>query len=145
MFDDGGRHLDEEDALVAMRRALDGVIPIGGCYGTLVLHRDGTAAACSEELDGRPCAGNDRPHAGIISCRDLLGFGGCEHCVVDHWDGRAWQHAAHVGVLAAGPRRCRRRPSPEAAWVPVEVARPNPPRGASGIDRRCTGRSPFER
>ncbi len=103
MRDDAGGPPD--DALGAVRAALDGVLADGGCHGTLVLHRDGTPGACSEVLDGRTCAGSDRPHAGVISCRDLLGLAGCEHCLADD---RAWRHAVDVGTLAAGQRRCSR-------------------------------------
>src|SRR5271163_974554 len=36
------------------------------CDGCLVLHRDGEIAYCSEELDGKTCAGYDMPHlAGV--------------------------------------------------------------------------------
>ena len=51
------------------------------CDGCLVLHRDGEIAYCSEELDGRPCAGYDMPHlAGVMACRVTPRGSRCQHC-----------------------------------------------------------------
>ena len=51
------------------------------CDGCLVLHRDGAIAYCSEELDGRPCAGYDKPHlAGLMACRITPRGTRCRHC-----------------------------------------------------------------
>ena len=33
------------------------------CPGRLVVHAEGTVAFCTEEPEGRPCVGYDRPHA----------------------------------------------------------------------------------
>lgn len=50
------------------------------CNGCLVLHRDGNIAYCSEELDGRACAGYGEPHlAGVMACRVTRGTR-CRHC-----------------------------------------------------------------
>lgn len=78
------------------------------CEGTLVLHSDGSAAACSEELQGRPCAGTHIEHAGGTSrCEDVLGPDGCELCAIDAWDAPAWRHAAHLGRFARTQRHCQ--------------------------------------
>lgn len=125
-MDDDAVPAADEDVLDAMGRLLAGAVGAGGCTGTLVLHDDGVVAACSEELDGRPCAGAHCPHAGIVSCRDLLGLGGCDRCLASDWGGWEWQHAVRVGSLAVGQRRCahhRRvtgriaRPSRPAGWL----------------------------
>ena len=51
------------------------------CDGCLVLHRDGEIAYCSEELDGKPCAGYDMPHlAGVMACRVTPRGTRCQHC-----------------------------------------------------------------
>jgi hypothetical protein len=51
------------------------------CDGCLVLHRDGEIAYCSEELDGRSCAGYDLPHlAGLMACRITPRGSRCRHC-----------------------------------------------------------------
>lgn len=100
-----------EEVVSAAMALLDLLSPVGTCPGVLVVHVDGTAAACSEELDGRCCAGGDHPHVGTITCRDLLGSGGCEVCAPvgeeADWDDPAWRHAMRVGVIAAGRDRCR--------------------------------------
>ncbi len=51
------------------------------CDGCLVLHRDGEIAYCSEELDGKNCAGYDMPHlAGVMACRITPRGTRCQHC-----------------------------------------------------------------
>lgn len=51
------------------------------CDGCLVLHRDGEVAFCSEELDGRRCAGYDQPHlGGLMSCRVAPRAVRCRRC-----------------------------------------------------------------
>ncbi len=51
------------------------------CDGCLVLHRDGAVAFCSEELDGRRCAGYDHPHlGGYMSCRVAPRAVRCRRC-----------------------------------------------------------------
>ena len=51
------------------------------CDGCLVLHRDGEIAYCSEELDGKTCAGYDMPHlAGVMACRITPRGTRCRHC-----------------------------------------------------------------
>ncbi len=51
------------------------------CDGCLVLHRDGEIAYCSEELDGKTCAGYDMPHlAGVMACRITPRGTRCAHC-----------------------------------------------------------------
>jgi hypothetical protein len=77
------------------------------CEGTLILHSDGSAAACSEELQGRPCTGPHAAHqGGTARCEEFLGAGGCEQCALDSWDERAWRHATHLGGFARTQRRC---------------------------------------
>ena len=76
------------------------------CGGTMVRHGDGTSAACSEELEGRCCAGSDAPHLGDETCEDVLGPGGCEYCLPDAWDDRDWRHAVRIGGFARTQRRC---------------------------------------
>lgn len=102
------------DVVTAAGRVVQRMQPDGACAGTLVVHLDGTAAACSEELDGRCCAGADHHHLGVISCRDLLGLGGCEECTAAagsdarSGDDPEWRHALRVGVVATRRPRCRR-------------------------------------
>lgn len=107
----GGSERPSEAVLVAAAAVLAELVPVGGCPGTMVVHLDGSPAACSEELDGRGCPGGDRPHLGAISCDELLGFGGCEACAPsiadDGWDDLAWRHAVRVGVLATRRHQCR--------------------------------------
>jgi hypothetical protein len=50
------------------------------CGGIFIAHLDGTAAACTEELLGRPCRGDH--HEATATCEDVLGPGGCEFCDV---------------------------------------------------------------
>src|ERR1700694_4671822 len=51
------------------------------CDGCLVLHRDGEIAYCSEELDGKTCAGYDMPHlAGVMGCSITPRGTRCRHC-----------------------------------------------------------------
>ena len=51
------------------------------CNGCLVVHRDGTIAYCSEELDARPCAGHEAPHsAGVLACRVSPHWSRCLYC-----------------------------------------------------------------
>ena len=46
-----------------------------------MLHRDGEIAYCSEEMEGKTCAGYDEPHlAGIMSCRVTPRVMRCRHC-----------------------------------------------------------------
>jgi len=46
-----------------------------------LLHRDGEIAYCSEELDGKSCAGYDMPHlAGVMACRVTPRGTRCRHC-----------------------------------------------------------------
>lgn len=100
----------EQDVVAAAVAVLLELVPAGSCPGVLVVHDDGTAAACSEELDGRCCVGSGQPHFGTVSCADLLGMGGCEECTpasADGWDDPAWRHAVRLGVLAARRTRCR--------------------------------------
>jgi hypothetical protein len=52
------------------------------CGGIAVVHLDGSFAACTEELLGRVCSGPRSSHAGQVSCDEVLGPGGCEHCEV---------------------------------------------------------------
>jgi len=80
---------------------------VGECSGTLMIHSDGSVAACTEELEGLPCAGTDTPHSGgLVTCDDMLGAGGCEQCALDAWSDREWRHAAHLAAFRRGMRRC---------------------------------------
>lgn len=87
------------------------------CGGALLVHLDSSPAACTEELEGRCCAGPHVVHrAGTLSCQDVLGPGGCETCIFEAYTEREWRHVAHVGVMARSSQRClahvraRRRP-----------------------------------
>ena len=77
------------------------------CGGTLLVHFDGEPAACTEELEGRCCAGPGLPHARQLACEAHLGPGACEVCAVEAWTPRMWRHAVHVGTLARSARLCR--------------------------------------
>lgn len=77
------------------------------CGGALLVHVDSSPAACTEELEGRCCAGTDAAHrGGTILCQDVLGPGGCETCALESWAEPQWRHAAHVGLIARASRRC---------------------------------------
>jgi hypothetical protein len=78
-----------------------------GCGGALLVHVDSSPAACTEELEGRCCAGPDAAHrGGTVSCQDVLGPGGCETCMLESWSEPQWRHATHVGLIARSARRC---------------------------------------
>ena len=77
------------------------------CDGTLLVHHDGTAAACSEELEGRCCPGPAAVHGGgSATCDEVLGGGGCELCAADSWGEREWRHATHLGQCRRTARQC---------------------------------------
>lgn len=77
------------------------------CGGALLVHLDATQAACTEELDGRCCAGVDAVHlGGSLSCAEVLGPGGCETCELQSWGEPEWRHAARIGVIARRAGRC---------------------------------------
>jgi hypothetical protein len=51
------------------------------CNGCLVVHRDGSVAYCSEELDGGQCEGYEMAHlAGIMPCRVIPRRTRCQYC-----------------------------------------------------------------
>jgi len=53
---------------------------MSSCAGQLVVHRDGSVAYCTEEQEGRSCAGEDRPHRrGVCACR-LVRTDDCPYC-----------------------------------------------------------------
>ena len=77
------------------------------CGGALIVHSDGTTAACTEELEGRPCPGTGFTHLRpTVSCADVLGEGACESCVLEAWTDLDWRHAAHIGSLKRHRARC---------------------------------------
>lgn len=77
------------------------------CGGTLVVHLDSTVAACTEEFEGRCCAGSHADHAGgAASCQAVLGPGACETCAAQEWTAPQWRHAVHVGAMVRARRRC---------------------------------------
>lgn len=77
------------------------------CGGTLLTHADGTLAACTEELEGRTCVGNQLQHAGgTVSCEAVLGAGGCELCSMEQWSEQQWAHAVRVGRQRRSRRGC---------------------------------------
>ena len=77
------------------------------CGGALLVHSDSSAAACTEELEGRCCPGPQALHlGGQVSCQDVLGVGGCESCTGGTWPEWDWRHVVHVGHVAQRPRRC---------------------------------------
>ena len=80
------------------------------CAGTVVVHADGTPAACTCELEGLACAGLESEHlGGITTCVDLLGADGCEQCsrVTAPAAEDPWRHAVRMGRMATARRRCR--------------------------------------
>jgi hypothetical protein len=51
------------------------------CPGSLILHRDGTVAGCTNDDDADGCRGRELPHEGDpIACLDW--FDGCNYCGV---------------------------------------------------------------
>ncbi|HEY5171586.1 MAG TPA: hypothetical protein VIK54_07650 [Acidimicrobiia bacterium] len=51
------------------------------CPGSLIVHRDGTTAGCSNDEDQDGCRGRDLRHEGDpTACVDW--FGGCNYCGV---------------------------------------------------------------
>lgn len=51
------------------------------CFGCLVVHRDGSVAFCTEELEGRPCAGYGVRHeGGTMACRVVPRLVRCRYC-----------------------------------------------------------------
>jgi hypothetical protein len=53
---------------------------VGTCPGSLVLHQDGTVAACSEDDESEGCAGRELRHEGDpMACIDWYG-GTCNYC-----------------------------------------------------------------
>lgn len=94
------------------------------CGGTLLTHADGTLAACTEELEGRSCAGNALAHAGgSVPCEAVLGVGGCELCAVEQWSPRQWTHAVHVGRQRRSRLRCTTHTG-AARFAPVGAGLP---------------------
>ena len=80
------------------------------CSGTIVLHADGTPAACTLELEGVACSGLDSDHlGGVMTCDDLLGADGCEQCtrVAGPEAVDPLRHAVRVGRMTTARRRCR--------------------------------------
>jgi hypothetical protein len=60
---------------------LDTVRRMGSCSGSLIFHRDGTIAGCSNDDDQDGCAGRELRHEGDPkSCLDW--FDGCNYCGV---------------------------------------------------------------
>jgi hypothetical protein len=98
------------------------------CGGTLLVHSDGEPAACTEELEGRCCAGTDAPHLDEVTCESVLGPGGCEVCALEAWTPRLWRHAVRVGTMARSARPCRahRRAGRVVPVSAEEVAVPDP-------------------
>lgn len=77
------------------------------CSGRLLMHCDGSPAACTEELDGRMCPGVEALHAGSpVTCEAILGPGGCETCGLEQWSERQWRHAVHVGLMSQTTTFC---------------------------------------
>jgi len=51
------------------------------CIGSLILHADGTIAACTEDEEPDGCAGHEQRHEGDPRrCFEV--FGGCNYCGV---------------------------------------------------------------
>ncbi|MHB8437656.1 MAG: hypothetical protein ACYDD4_00625 [Acidimicrobiales bacterium] len=110
------------------------------CIGTLLLHLDGSVAACSEEIDGRCCPGADALHSGgTTDCVTELGSGGCETCAFELMTSRDWTHISHVARFAS--RSCsthlRRRAARTRA---LEMVRP-----VDVYELRVTSGSPTQR
>jgi hypothetical protein len=97
------------------------------CGGSLLIHVDGTTAACTEELEGRPCAGTEAAHRRPpCSCEEILGRGACEVCALESWTDDDWRHAAHVGHVARSRSRARcagRRRHQVDTWLALRAAR----------------------
>lgn len=80
---------------------------MGQCCGTLLVHSDGTAAACTEELAGRCCPGPGFTHmGGSVRCTAFLGRGGCEFCGTEHSTGMNWGHVARIADYSRTQGRC---------------------------------------
>jgi len=94
------------------------------CGGALLIHDDGTVAACTEELAGRCCPGPFSDHVGgSTSCTAALGEGGCELCGGGWFAPLEWRHALRIAARARNPRRCRSHILPRGrSAVPVNVS-----------------------
>lgn len=77
------------------------------CPGVIIVHEDGSLAACSEELEGRVC-GQPGDHTGSVQCRELFGAAGCEHCSGRQGDAREVRHALHIATMITRQARCPR-------------------------------------
>jgi hypothetical protein len=99
------------------------------CRGVLVVHLDGSMAACTEELLGRPCAGE--AHRDRTTCEAVLGSGGCEHCeVVFDAEVIVADVAASVGggpcrAVVARPRDAATRAAPRESLGTRGCAEPS--------------------
>lgn len=80
----------------------------GYCEGALVVHDDGSVALCTQEIEGVGCSGVGLVHVGgTTTCGEFLGVDGCEQCAVEMWEDSDWRHAAHLGRMVCGRRRCK--------------------------------------
>ena len=80
---------------------------MGQCGGALVVHLDSTMAACTEEFEGRCCAGPDAVHlGGRRSCQEVLGPGACEMCALEALSPRQWRHSVHLALRYRSARVC---------------------------------------
>lgn len=77
------------------------------CSGVIIVHEDGSLAACSEELEGRVCR-QPGDHTGSLQCRELFGAAGCEHCSGCQRDVREVRHALHIATMITRQARCPR-------------------------------------
>jgi hypothetical protein len=57
------------------------VVVVATCSGSLIVHRDGTVAGCTNDDDSDGCAGRDLRHEGDPT-RCVEWFGGCNYCGV---------------------------------------------------------------
>jgi hypothetical protein len=111
------------------------------CCGTLLVHEDGTAAACTEELAGRCCPGPVFSHlGGSVPCTALLGPEGCELCGCGLWCEPDWGHVTRLAGYARTQRRCAlHRPCRPGPGTPGrdQAPRRRPTAGQPGASRRC--------
>jgi hypothetical protein len=71
----------DDDLLTSSSYPIDTVIALATCPGSVIVHRDGTVAGCTNDDDEVRCHGRDLRHEGDPAV--CVGWwGGCNYCGV---------------------------------------------------------------